>query len=84
MLTLQVPRLSLDVHLDHIVLDSKQLLERKVLFFMCGDVTLHKAPDLWRKWNSGMGQGLHSFQVLIAMRDGDDEECITDSFSIVP
>ncbi|KAK7274021.1 hypothetical protein RIF29_15091 [Crotalaria pallida] len=33
-----------------------------------GDVTLRKAPDLWRKWNSGMGQGLHSLQVLIAMR----------------
>ncbi|KAK7268101.1 hypothetical protein RIF29_20788 [Crotalaria pallida] len=27
-----------------------------------GDVTLRKAPDLWRKWNSGMGQGLHSLQ----------------------
>ncbi|KAK7251688.1 hypothetical protein RIF29_35094 [Crotalaria pallida] len=33
-----------------------------------GDVTLCKAPDLWRKWNSGMGQGLHSLQVPIAMR----------------
>ncbi|KAE9610312.1 putative tRNA (cytosine(34)-C(5))-methyltransferase [Lupinus albus] len=33
-----------------------------------GDGTLRKAPDLWRKWNSGMGQGLHSLQVLIAMR----------------
>ncbi|XP_054806628.1 uncharacterized protein LOC129309217 [Prosopis cineraria] len=33
-----------------------------------GDGTLRKAPDLWRKWNTGMGNGLHSLQVLIAMR----------------
>ncbi|RDX78380.1 tRNA (cytosine(34)-C(5))-methyltransferase, partial [Mucuna pruriens] len=33
-----------------------------------GDGTLRKAPDLWRKWNTGMGHGLHSLQVLIAMR----------------
>ncbi|XP_028755187.1 tRNA (cytosine(34)-C(5))-methyltransferase isoform X1 [Neltuma alba] len=33
-----------------------------------GDGTLRKAPDLWRKWNIGMGNGLHSLQVLIAMR----------------
>ncbi|KAF7839926.1 tRNA (cytosine(34)-C(5))-methyltransferase-like [Senna tora] len=33
-----------------------------------GDGTLRKAPDLWRKWNTGMGNGLYSLQVLIAMR----------------
>ncbi|KAJ7945427.1 tRNA (Cytosine(34)-C(5))-methyltransferase [Quillaja saponaria] len=33
-----------------------------------GDGTLRKAPDVWRKWNSGMGNGLHSLQVQIAMR----------------
>jgi len=33
-----------------------------------GDVTLRKAPDMWREWNIGMEQGLHSLQVLIAMR----------------
>lgn len=33
-----------------------------------GDGTLRKAPDLWRKWNPGMGCGLHGLQVLIAMR----------------
>ncbi|KAK4264939.1 hypothetical protein QN277_026054 [Acacia crassicarpa] len=33
-----------------------------------GDGTLRKAPDLWRKWNTGRGNGLHSLQVLITMR----------------
>ncbi|XP_024027936.1 tRNA (cytosine(34)-C(5))-methyltransferase isoform X2 [Morus notabilis] len=33
-----------------------------------GDGTLRKAPDIWRKWNAGMGNGLHCLQVLIAMR----------------
>ncbi|KAK7255548.1 hypothetical protein RIF29_28961 [Crotalaria pallida] len=39
-----------------------QLLFDHVLF------DVRKAPDLWRKWNSGMGLGLHSLQVLIALR----------------
>ncbi|GJM84495.1 hypothetical protein PR202_ga00172 [Eleusine coracana subsp. coracana] len=33
-----------------------------------GDGTFRKAPDLWRKWNAGMGNGLHRLQVEIAMR----------------
>ncbi|GER26875.1 ribosomal RNA small subunit methyltransferase F [Striga asiatica] len=33
-----------------------------------GDGTLRKAPDIWRKWNIGMGNGLHALQVQIAMR----------------
>ncbi|CAL9774224.1 unnamed protein product [Musa acuminata subsp. burmannicoides] len=33
-----------------------------------GDGTLRKAPDIWRKWNAGMGSGLHRLQVEIAMR----------------
>ncbi|XP_039127311.1 RNA cytosine C(5)-methyltransferase NSUN2 [Dioscorea cayenensis subsp. rotundata] len=33
-----------------------------------GDGTLRKAPDIWRKWNAGMGNGLHRLQVDIAMR----------------
>lgn len=33
-----------------------------------GDGTLRKAPDIWRKWNSGMGNGLHGLQVQIGMR----------------
>ncbi|CAN1187009.1 RNA cytosine-C(5)-methyltransferase NSUN2 [Linum perenne] len=33
-----------------------------------GDGTLRKAPDLWRKWSSGMGNGLHNLQIQIAMR----------------
>ncbi|XP_043722063.1 multisite-specific tRNA:(cytosine-C(5))-methyltransferase-like isoform X2 [Telopea speciosissima] len=33
-----------------------------------GDGTLRKAPDIWRKWNAGMGNGVHRLQVQIAMR----------------
>ncbi|ONM55646.1 S-adenosyl-L-methionine-dependent methyltransferase superfamily protein [Zea mays] len=33
-----------------------------------GDGTVRKAPDMWRKWNAGMGNGLHHLQVEIAMR----------------
>ncbi|CAL0327962.1 unnamed protein product [Lupinus luteus] len=33
-----------------------------------GDGTLRKAPELWRKWNTGTGNGLHNLQVLIAIR----------------
>ncbi|CAH9084943.1 unnamed protein product [Cuscuta europaea] len=33
-----------------------------------GDGTLRKAPDIWRKWNGGNGNGLHGLQVQIAMR----------------
>ncbi|EFH45197.1 predicted protein, partial [Arabidopsis lyrata subsp. lyrata] len=32
-----------------------------------GDGTLRKAPDIWRR-NSGSGNGLHSLQVVLAMR----------------
>ncbi|KAL5206859.1 hypothetical protein ABZP36_035068 [Zizania latifolia] len=33
-----------------------------------GDGTVRKAPDMWRKWNAGLGNGLHRLQVEIAMR----------------
>lgn len=33
-----------------------------------GDGTLRKAPDIWRKWNAGLGNGVHRLQVEIAMR----------------
>ncbi|CAN4126729.1 unnamed protein product [Withania somnifera] len=33
-----------------------------------GDGTLRKAPDIWRKWNAGNGNGLHGLQIQIAMR----------------
>lgn len=33
-----------------------------------GDGTLRKAPDIWRKWNAGMGNGIHRLQVEIALR----------------
>ncbi|XP_020233288.1 tRNA (cytosine(34)-C(5))-methyltransferase [Cajanus cajan] len=53
--------------LDHSI--GQLLFDRVLCDVPCsGDGTLRKAPDMWRKWNTGMGQGLHSLQVLIAMR----------------
>ncbi|KAJ4833650.1 hypothetical protein Tsubulata_001279 [Turnera subulata] len=48
---------------------SQLLFDRVLCDVPCsGDGTLRKAPDMWRKWNSGMGNGLHSLQIQIAMR----------------
>uniref|UniRef100_A0A2P2JR22 Uncharacterized protein MANES_12G131000 n=1 Tax=Rhizophora mucronata TaxID=61149 RepID=A0A2P2JR22_RHIMU len=48
---------------------SQLLFDRVLCDVPCsGDGTLRKAPDLWRKWNSGMGNGLHNLQIQIAMR----------------
>lgn len=33
-----------------------------------GDGTVRKAPDIWKKWNTGVGNGLHRLQIQIAMR----------------
>ncbi|GAB4848748.1 hypothetical protein Ancab_003475 [Ancistrocladus abbreviatus] len=52
------------------MLNINQLLFDRVLCDVpcSGDGTLRKAPDLWRKWNAGMGNGLHGLQLQIAMR----------------
>ncbi len=33
-----------------------------------GDGTIRKAPDIWRKWNAGNGNGLHLLQLRITLR----------------
>ncbi|KDD75934.1 hypothetical protein H632_c429p1 [Helicosporidium sp. ATCC 50920] len=33
-----------------------------------GDGTLRKAPDIWRRWTPGNGNGLHPLQLCIALR----------------
>ncbi|KAK2997703.1 hypothetical protein RJ639_026583, partial [Escallonia herrerae] len=48
---------------------SELLFDRVLCDVPCsGDGTLRKAPDIWRKWAVGMGNGLHCLQVQIAMR----------------
>ncbi|CAK9274340.1 unnamed protein product [Sphagnum jensenii] len=50
--------------------DGNRLLFDRILCDVpcSGDGTLRKAPDIWRKWNCGVANGLHRLQVQIAMR----------------
>ncbi|TKY47672.1 tRNA (cytosine(34)-C(5))-methyltransferase [Spatholobus suberectus] len=65
------PRCLLNRNYDKMEPDQQDqiLFDRVLCDVPCsGDGTLRKAPDLWRKWNTGTGNGLHNLQVLIAMR----------------
>ncbi|MCI00336.1 tRNA (cytosine(34)-C(5))-methyltransferase-like protein, partial [Trifolium medium] len=48
---------------------SQLLFDRVLCDVPCsGDGTLRKAPDLWRRWNTGTGNGLHNLQISVAMK----------------
>ncbi|KAG2716682.1 hypothetical protein I3760_03G138900 [Carya illinoinensis] len=48
---------------------SQLIFDRVLCDVPCsGDGTLRKAPDIWRKWSPGLGNGLHNLQVQIAIR----------------
>ncbi|KAI5389171.1 hypothetical protein KIW84_074719 [Lathyrus oleraceus] len=48
---------------------SQLLFDRVLCDVPCsGDGTLRNAPDLWRRWNTGTGNGLHTLQILVAMQ----------------
>ncbi|CAI5524539.1 unnamed protein product, partial [Closterium sp. Naga37s-1] len=48
-----------------------ELFDRILCDVPCsGDGTMRKAPDIWKKWNTGNGNGLHALQIKIAMRGG--------------
>ncbi|KAM7529313.1 hypothetical protein LguiB_032723 [Lonicera macranthoides] len=48
---------------------SELIFDRVLCDVPCrGDGTLRKAPDIWRKWTVGMGNGVHCLQVQIAIR----------------
>lgn len=52
---------------EHVI--DQLLFDRVLCDVPCsGDGTLRKAPDIWRKWNVGMGNALHCLQIQIAMR----------------
>lgn len=56
-------------HHDAQFFPKVRLFDRVLCDVPCsGDGTLRKAPDIWRRWNSGMGMGLHRLQVSILFR----------------
>ncbi|GAV60217.1 Nol1_Nop2_Fmu domain-containing protein [Cephalotus follicularis] len=57
----------METELESII--SQLIFDRVLCDVPCsGDGTLRKAPDIWRKWSVGMGNGLHSLQIQIGMR----------------
>ncbi|KAK4394029.1 RNA cytosine C(5)-methyltransferase NSUN2 [Sesamum angolense] len=65
---LDVQRCNLLIHQTKRMCTANLIVTNHATLPKLGDGTLRKAPDIWRKWNSGMGNGLHGLQVQIAMR----------------
>ena len=57
-------------HTTHTPQDDGRMLFDRILCDVpcCGDGTLRKAPDIWRRWAIGNGNGLHPLQLRITLR----------------
>ena len=52
-----------------VAVHGAQMYDRILCDVPCtGDGTLRKAPDIWRRWKVGQGNGLHPLQLRITLQ----------------